>query len=373
MNADPARERERDHVALALPLPRTIACSVNYGGGGLGQHLAQLIEEARATGTLARYYATGIKAGDEAVGRVVRENRSAWLIKYTPIRFSPGWINYVGSELYDQAVAAQMVDAPDHYVGFVGQALHSFRRARQLGCRRLELVAANSHVNNVLRRHSDAIRKYGIETSWLNETQAHKTRREYQMADRIQVASEYSRQSFLEEGVPVDRLVRVYLATSPRFVPPPAWPDDGVFRVVYTGSVTVMKGIPVLLDAFAQLTDTQAELTLVGGYGTRGMRRYLAERMARDQRVRLAPGDPLPHLQRADVLVHPTYEDGHAYAPMEALACGVPVIVTEDTGMKEHVRDGVNGYIVPAGDCEALLDRLQQIRRSPLRPVSPLP
>ena len=67
------------------------------------------------------------------------------------------------------------------------------------------------------------------------------------------------------------------------------------------------------------------------------MRRYLERARARDPRISVVPGDPLPHLQRARLCVHPAYEDGFGYAPAEALACGVPVIVTEDTGMKELI------------------------------------
>ena len=47
---------------------------------------------------------------------------------------------------------------------------------------------------------------------------------------------------------------------------------------------------------------------------------------------------------------------------MEALACGVPVVVTEDTGMKEHVEDGVNGWITPTGAVGALLKIITHLR-----------
>jgi glycosyltransferase involved in cell wall biosynthesis len=124
----------------------------------------------------------------------------------------------------------------------------------------------------------------------------------------------------------------------------------------------------VLVEAFARHRDTNARLTLVGGSGTRGMARWMAAARARDGRIRIAPGDPLPHLHSADVCVHPSYSDGFGYAPAEALACGTPVVVTEDTGMKEFVRTGENGYVIPTGSADELLDRLEHLRRSPLRP-----
>jgi glycosyltransferase involved in cell wall biosynthesis len=89
--------------------------------------------------------------------------------------------------------------------------------------------------------------------------------------------------------------------------------------------------------------------------------------IASDPRISMAAGDPLPILQRADVFVHPSFEDGFGYAPMEALACTVPVIVTEDTGMKEYVREGVNGFVVPTGQWEPIVQRLEFLARNPLR------
>jgi glycosyltransferase involved in cell wall biosynthesis len=250
--------------------------------------------------------------------------------------------------------------------GFNGQALHCFQSARRLGYERLVLESATAHVNQVKRQQEKAVRTLGIEAGWLNEAQCRKTLSEYRMADVIIVTSGYSHVTFLAEGIPSDKLCLRTLRIDPRFTPPHARPMDGIFRVVYVGSLTALKGIPVLLHAFARFPERDAELTLVGGWATRGMRRYLQNWLRRDTRVRIAMGDPLPHLQRADVYVHPSFTDGLGLAPLEAQACGLPVIVTEDTGMKENVQEGVSGYVVPTGSWEAILERLNAIRRLPL-------
>ncbi len=342
---------------------KAVACSAPYGGGGLGQHFTQIVETARQQGQLTAYYSGGMQSGD-ACGRVITVASRRWL-PYTPLRYSPGWLNHLNNEGFDLAVAAQITPT-EEFEGFGGQSLHSFRRLRRLGCQVLHLQAANSHIDNVFRQHHRAIDRFGLETTWLNAAQRQKTLREYDLADIIHVASDYTRQTFLAAGFAPDRLRRIDLKVRPRFTSPPQRQDDGIFRVVYVGSLTVMKGIPLLLEAFSQLPGADVELILVGGWATRGMRHYLQSWLARDQRIKIAPGDPLPHLHRASVYVHPTYEDGFAYAPMEALACGVPVIVTEDTGMKEHVKAGVNGYIVPTGNWEAILERLITCRTHPL-------
>ena len=75
------------------------------------------------------------------------------------------------------------------------------------------------------------------------------------------------------------------------------------------------------------------------------------------------PGDPLPHLRSAALCVHPAYEDGFAYAPAEALAAGVPVIVSEDTGMKELIEPGRTGLILATGDLDALTEAIEAAYR----------
>lgn len=345
---------------------RVLACRSAYGQGGLGQHFAQLVEESRQDGMLAGYYAHTIKPGDEPIGHLIDYVKLRKLKRFTPLRFSPGWTAYVGEEIFDKRVANQLKKHGDRFMGFVGKSYHTFLRARALGYSGLELVAANSHVRNVQRMHRIAARETGIRDTWLNEALARKTMREYELADFIYVHSEYTRTSLIEFGVEDRRLKKTHLIAAPRFQPPATWPDDGQFRVVYIGRLDATKGITLLKEAFSQLP-ANARLTLVGGWASKRMKRYIQAWQAGDNRVELAPGDPLPALQKADVYVHPTYEDGFAYAPVEALACGVPVIVTQDTGMKERVTEGENGFVIPTGDAGALLERMRHIIQHPLR------
>lgn len=344
-------------------MSKAVSCIATYGKGGLGRHLKEIVDEVRNEGRLTRYYTSGPVPPNHSGYQIELRVRS-WL-KRSPLRYSLAWLSYLEGEFYDRAVANHMI-AVHEFEGFGGQALHSFKAAQNLECECLSLQAANSHVNNVKRLHQKAIASFGIESSWLNEAQRKKTLEEYDTADIIYVASEYTRKSFLEAGISENKLRRRYFQPHPRYKNASCYPEPETFRIVYIGSLTVAKGIPILLEAFSRLRDKNAELVLVGGWTTRGMRKYVQRWLATDTRIKVSPGDPLPHLQKANVCVHPSYEDGFAYAPMEALACGVPVIVTEDTGMKEYVQDGINGYVVPTGSSEAIFERLVALRERPL-------
>lgn len=345
----------------------TVACSAPPGTGGLGQHFAELLDEFRWEGRLRRYYSTALDPQATADGEVIGLPATGILHRLPPLRFSNSRRAYLGADAFDRRVAARLVAAEVH-VGFPAQSRRSFLQARRLGFESLQLVAATSHIDNVARRHAEARRLWPLEDDWLNEAHRKKVLEEYELADEILVSSRYSWDSFLAAGVPERKLSRWEIRPDPRFQPSSRKPDDGVFRIVFVGAVSVVKGVPVLLEAFERLPGGRLELTLVGGYGSRAMRRYVEAAMARDPRIRLSPGDPLPHVRRADVLVHPSFQEGFGYAPMEALACEVPVIVSEDTGMKEHVEPGRNGWVVPTGSVDALVERLQAMIAGRTRP-----
>lgn len=345
-----------------MPEMKTISCSIGYHCGGLGQHFSYIVENARKAGELHRYYTPKIKDGDPA-GQVVTPRLAPWLLRWTPIRHSPGWRWHVETDLWDRKVAGLLRDRVDCVAAFGGQALHTFRAAQRLGAKRLEVIAANSHVDNANRLYQQAVSRHPIEKPWLNEAQRKKTLEEYAMADIIWIASQYSIETFLREGVSESKLRRIDYPVDPRYTPaadPSLKPDDGIFRIVYVGALTVPKGIPLLIEAFDRFRQVPAELILVGGTTTRPMWNYVQAAIARDPRIKMAPGDPLPHFRRADVCVHPSWEDNLAYAACEALAAGVYTILTRDTGAREYVVEGQNGSVIPTGDVDAIVDRLVQ-------------
>lgn len=341
-----------------------LTCCAPFGVAGLGRTLSDVTAALCGDGRDFHVFAGGVGTGAElgAALTCVTPRLPRLIGRVPPVRFDIALQQHLAFERFDHAVSKRITTAPTSVVAFAGQALHTFRRARQLGCARLELVAPTPHLGHVWRQHALAQRRYAIERDWLNRAQLDRASAEYEMADVVHVATSYTWDTFIREGVSASKLHRIPVSAEPRFaaaVRPTAPPDD-VFRIVYTGSLTVVKGVPLLLDAFAGLTWGPTELTLVGSTGTRGMRQFMAERCAQDARVRVAPGDPLPHLQRADVYVHPSYQDGFGYAVAEALACGVPAIVTDETGAKELITPGVNGEIIATDSMHAIQVALER-------------
>ncbi|MGH7934333.1 MAG: glycosyltransferase family 4 protein [Candidatus Binataceae bacterium] len=129
--------------------------------------------------------------------------------------------------------------------------------------------------------------------------------------------------------------------------------NNGPLRICYVGSLDLRKGFVYLLRAIRSIGSQNVSLEIVGATGDRCCNRLFARELA-NLDVRCAAGDPVPALRRAELFVSPTLEDGFSFAVAEAMACGLPVIVTECCGAAEWVRHGESGWITASADIDAL-------------------
>ena len=286
------------------------------------------------------------------------------VLSVPPLRLAAAQRSLEYSREFDTYAAGQLPEA-DHLIAFNGTALEQIRLARRRAMASVSLVSATSHFRLLQRQHAHAFSQYPLEGSWAARL-LKRNLAEYAEADRIYVASEYARGSFLQEGFSDEQLAMFPLTPDPRYAPEPAARSSTTFDIVYVGSLSVVKGVPLLIDAVRALPHADMRLVLVGGWKSRGMRRFVERACAQDPRIKAGHGDPLPSLLAAGLCVHPTYNDGFAYAPVEALACGVPVIVSEDTGMKDLVDRGRNGLVVATGDLGALTEAIDAAYRGEL-------
>jgi glycosyltransferase involved in cell wall biosynthesis len=85
--------------------------------------------------------------------------------------------------------------------------------------------------------------------------------------------------------------------------------------------------------------------------------------MRADHRISAGAADPLPILQTARLYVQPAFGEGFAYAAAEAMACGLPVLVSDETGMKDLLAAGGAGTVLPTGDVNALAEAIDAAYR----------
>ncbi|MFM6071715.1 MAG: glycosyltransferase family 4 protein [Dolichospermum sp.] len=181
--------------------------------------------------------------------------------------------------------------------------------------------------------------------------------REIELADHIFVASSFTKKSLLEIGIQEAKITVIpYGAPVDYFQPRPK--KDNCFRALFVGRVSPRKGVHYLLPAWQDLKLDNAELVLVGQnlFPTGWLEQY-------KNICRHVPS--VPHLllndyySSANVLVFPSLVEGFALVLLEAMACGIPIITTPNTAGPDIITDGVEGFIIPIRDVEAIKEKLQ--------------
>lgn len=137
-------------------------------------------------------------------------------------------------------------------------------------------------------------------------------------------------------------------------------------RFIYVGGAKELKGIGYLLDAFLGIPRFQASLTVVGQYNAHSdaLRPYL-ERV--DFTGSLLHSEVADRLKSADVFIFPSLGEGLSLAALEAASCGLPLIVSENSGVNDAMTDGQEGFVVPIQSAEALSQIIRWFIQNPDR------
>ena len=138
-------------------------------------------------------------------------------------------------------------------------------------------------------------------------------------------------------------------------------------RLIFVGRLAPIKGVSVLLDAFAGTRDAHPDghLTIVGDGPLRADLEAQAQRLGVSDSVTftgyLSTEEVAAQLDASDVFVLPSFSEGVPVVLMEAMAARMPVIGPKVAGVEELVEDGVSGFAVPPGDVETLRARIVEL------------
>jgi glycosyltransferase involved in cell wall biosynthesis len=157
-------------------------------------------------------------------------------------------------------------------------------------------------------------------------------------------------------------------------------PERGAFRrryslgavpiVLFLGKLTPRKRLDVVVRAFHQLGDVDARLVIAGndmgsGAETRALIRQLGVESRTTFTGLLRERARLEALTDADVLVYPSQDEIFGIAALEALLCGTPVVVSDDSGCGEIVLGTGGGAVIPCGDVDACTQAIRAMLGGP--------
>jgi len=264
------------------------------------------------------------------------------------------------SRRFDKLVQSHMKQA-DIFVGWSGSVGGAIKQAQQSGSLAI-LERGSTHILHQEAILREELALNGVEMKHVAhprviENELH----EYEQTDYIAIPSTFVKKTFIEKGVPPEKLFVNHYGSNFQLDATPTKKAEE-FTVIFCGSGGYRKGLPYLLRAFDELKLPKAKLVVIGhiesGF-TDFIKRYQSDRIIftgslhRDQLI--------TQFARAHAFCLPSIEEGLALVLLQAMACGLPVICTPNTGAEDVIEEGKQGFLIPIRSVDAIKEKILQL------------
>lgn len=330
-----------------------------------------------------RIYATWNRRGTTGIpAEKTRLMPALGLVAYVAARLCSSYrgesIRFALYPLYDAWVKT-LLRPGDHLLSSYAYANSCFRWVRKHGGKTF-LDGGNSHPENFWEILSAEHRRWHAPVPPVAPFLHRRSLAMMSDVDYVIAPSEFVADSFRKRGFPPERILYVpYVTDLENFRPLEKRPTDRPVTFVNTGSLSLRKGTPYLLEAFDRIRKRVPDARLL-------LTRQISEsvrpvlnnykHLPIEWAETLKPPALCERLQSADIFILPSLEEGMARTALEAMACGLPVILTPNTGASDMVVEGETGSVVPICDSQAIIlkgmewwDKIQKGRQPTVAPT----
>ena len=339
-------------------------------------HLWPMAQQLATSGHLGCYYSgyPRWKLGQIGSATIrthsLRTNVVYGLLKFAPERLRPsardlflwqdhGFDGWVGRNL----------SATDFIHAMPGQALATFRRARQMGIATV-LNHATGPVRDWVRIMEPEYARVGLRLTDhcpYDAVYFEREDQEYALSDFHCAASSVVREQLVARGIASEKVwVVPYGADATTFHPGARAPEP---NVVFAGQICLRKGIRTLLAALEQLERPEWPVHFYGarlGEASTDLEGYRGKSPLTFHGP-VSQSALADAFRRATALVLPSLEEGFGLVVPQALSCGTPCIVSDRVGAKDLIRHRENGSIFPTRDAKALAEEITWWMTNPRR------
>lgn len=260
-----------------------------------------------------------------------------------------------------EEIASRRIGDPDIFVGWSGTSLKSIKKAKEKGAVTV-LERGSSHIKYQREVLKEEYNEFDV---GLDERIIDRELKEYEEAGYIAVPSEFAKQTFIQNGIKESKVISVPLGADISEIDCREF--DKILKdpdFLFVGGNGLRKGVRYLIEAWKNI-DNESKLYLRTSFSNNSDNLFNIEYLENVSVIKDYIEDLSDLYSKADVLVLPSLEDGFGMVVTEAMASGMPVIVSENTGAKEIVKDGENGFIIPIKDDEAIREKIRYFQENP--------
>jgi len=185
----------------------------------------------------------------------------------------------------------------------------------------------------------------------------------------FEAISESTADDLAARGISRSRIVVIHPGIDTEAYTPDASERSPVPLVAYLGRLKRYKRVDLVIRAFAAMQHPTARLAIAGTGDHRPALERLASSLDLGNRVKflgfISEAQKVALLRSAWVLAFTSPKEGWGITNLEAAACATPVVASSSPGLRESVRDGETGFLVPHGDVPALTIALRRIVDDP--------
>jgi len=274
------------------------------------------------------------------------------------------WLNYRLPLVYDR-IAAGSTKQIDILLTWAWSGLETIKAVQKRGGVAIveECGSCNKFQNEILAE------EYGrLGLSFQHHTPSFIVERqleEARQADYLLCPSKHVAQSFIRYGIPGEKCKVIPYGANVDMFQPKEVKKDG-FTILFVGTVGVRKGLVYLFKALEELQGKyEVNCVLIGGL-EEPFRPVYQQYSHLFTHIRHVPHQELAdYYNKASVFVFPSLDEGMALVQLEALACGLPVICTPNSGGDSVVEEGEEGFVVPIRNHKMIADKLQVLISDP--------
>ena len=230
----------------------------------------------------------------------------------------------------------------------------------------VEIINADSGVLHVQASYS-----YGLHRELIKNNKKHakeivkETLLEYHLADYITVPSSFVKRSMNEAGINPEKIfVNPYGVDLSQFKQIPK--QDNIFRVIFCGNLSIQKGSHYLLQSIYELNLEDFECWHIGKISSE-MEVFIKKYRTKKMKYKgVQPQSELYKLySQGSVFCMPSLQEGMAMVQLQAMACGLPLICTTNTGGDDLITaDGKEGFVIPVKSVDSIKEKINYLYKN---------